>query len=132
MKRGIWKPKLDAFDGLTNLTAILSLGAGVDALLLDGRLKLSADLYGSFRATPRLKVAGALAVFRSIFVLAGVDDALNEPVYLPIAPGNATAPRTFDEVRYGRDYFVGTMLQFTDEDISILLRVYGALLVGLL
>jgi glyoxylate/hydroxypyruvate reductase A len=29
----IWKPRLDAFEGLTNLKAILSLGAGVDALL---------------------------------------------------------------------------------------------------
>lgn len=29
----IWKPKLDAFDGLDNLKAVLSLGAGVDALL---------------------------------------------------------------------------------------------------
>lgn len=29
----IWKPKLDAFDGLANLKAVLSLGAGVDALL---------------------------------------------------------------------------------------------------
>ena len=29
----VWKPKPDAFDGLDNLKAILSLGAGVDALL---------------------------------------------------------------------------------------------------
>ena len=29
----IWKPKPDAFEGLTNLKAVLSLGAGVDALL---------------------------------------------------------------------------------------------------
>ena len=29
----VWKPKPDAFDGLTGLQAILSLGAGVDALL---------------------------------------------------------------------------------------------------
>ncbi len=29
----IWKPKTNAFDGLTNLKAVLSLGAGVDALL---------------------------------------------------------------------------------------------------
>ena len=29
----VWKPKPDAFDGLTGLRAILSLGAGVDALL---------------------------------------------------------------------------------------------------
>jgi phospholipid/cholesterol/gamma-HCH transport system substrate-binding protein len=109
-----------------------TFGTGVDALLLDGRLKLSADLYGSFQTTPRLKIAGALAVFRSVYVLAGIDDALNEPGYLPIAPDNAGAPKTFGKVRFGRDYFVGTMLQFTDEDISILLRVYGALLVGLL
>jgi glyoxylate/hydroxypyruvate reductase A len=29
----VWKPKADAFDGLTRLKAVLSLGAGVDALL---------------------------------------------------------------------------------------------------
>jgi glyoxylate/hydroxypyruvate reductase A len=29
----VWKPKPAAFDGLTNLKAVLSLGAGVDALL---------------------------------------------------------------------------------------------------
>jgi len=29
----VWKPKPDAFEGLANLNAILSLGAGVDALL---------------------------------------------------------------------------------------------------
>ncbi|MFD2648427.1 2-hydroxyacid dehydrogenase [Devosia albogilva] len=29
----VWKPKPDAFEGLTSLKAILSLGAGVDALL---------------------------------------------------------------------------------------------------
>ncbi len=29
----VWKPKADAFDGLTGLKAVLSLGAGVDALM---------------------------------------------------------------------------------------------------
>ncbi len=29
----VWKPKADAFDGLDNLKAVLSLGAGVDALM---------------------------------------------------------------------------------------------------
>jgi glyoxylate/hydroxypyruvate reductase A len=29
----VWKPKANAFDGLVNLKAVLSLGAGVDALL---------------------------------------------------------------------------------------------------
>ncbi|HWA20115.1 MAG TPA: glyoxylate/hydroxypyruvate reductase A [Devosia sp.] len=34
----VWKPKADAFDGLTGLKAVLSLGAGVDALLKHTRL----------------------------------------------------------------------------------------------
>ena len=34
----VWKPKADAFDGLTRLKAVLSLGAGVDALLKHPRL----------------------------------------------------------------------------------------------
>jgi len=34
----VWKPKADAFDGLRNLKAVLSLGAGVDALLKHPRL----------------------------------------------------------------------------------------------
>lgn len=109
-----------------------TFGAGADALFMDGRLKISADIYGAFQATPRLKVAGALQVFRSVFILAGVDDALNKPGYLDIVSGKPGAPQVFDKVRYGRDYFVGTTLQFTDEDIAVLLRVYGALLLGLL
>lgn len=34
----VWKPKPDAFDGFDNLKAILSLGAGVDALLKHPKL----------------------------------------------------------------------------------------------
>jgi glyoxylate/hydroxypyruvate reductase A len=34
----VWKPMPDAFDGLTGLKAVLSLGAGVDALLTHSRL----------------------------------------------------------------------------------------------
>jgi glyoxylate/hydroxypyruvate reductase A len=34
----VWKPAPDAFDGLQNLKAVLSLGAGVDALLQHPRL----------------------------------------------------------------------------------------------
>ena len=34
----VWKPKAEAFDGLSGLKAILSLGAGVDALLKHPRL----------------------------------------------------------------------------------------------
>jgi glyoxylate/hydroxypyruvate reductase A len=34
----VWKPTPEAFDGLTGLKAVLSLGAGVDALLKHPRL----------------------------------------------------------------------------------------------
>src|SRR5689334_7175785 len=44
-----------------------TFGFGADALLSDGRLRFSADLFGSFERTPRLKVAASYAVLRSIF-----------------------------------------------------------------
>ncbi|HEX3758025.1 MAG TPA: MlaD family protein [Kofleriaceae bacterium] len=109
-----------------------TFGIGGDALMLDGALKLSADAYGSFTATPRIKVTGALKVFESVYVLGGVDDALNSPGYLNVLTGNAGAPKVLDKVRFGRDYFAGASLQFTDEDVAVLLRVYGALLVAAL
>ncbi len=109
-----------------------TFGFGGDALLAEGRLRFSADLFGSFQRTPRLKLAAAFAVLRSIFVVAGIDDALNAPGYLPIVTGNSPVPVDFGEVRYGRDYFVGVALRFDDADLSMLLRVYGAMLVGLL
>ncbi|HEY0193449.1 MAG TPA: MlaD family protein [Kofleriaceae bacterium] len=109
-------------------------GAGADLFLFDTRLKLSADIYGSFDPTPRLKLSGAFRIFRTIYAIAGVDDALNTPGYLPIITGNPSpgVPKVFDQVRYGRDYFLGATLSFTDADLSVLLRVYGALLVGLI
>jgi phospholipid/cholesterol/gamma-HCH transport system substrate-binding protein len=109
-----------------------TFGVGGDAWLFADRLRLSADVYGAFATTPRVKLASALAVFRAVYVMVGVDDALNRPGYLSIVTGAPGAPKTFDQVRYGRDYFAGAMLQFTDEDLSVLLRVYGAALAGLL
>ena len=38
--------------------------------------------------------------------------------------------QVLDHLRYGRDYFIGTSLQFTDEDLAVLLRVYCAILVA--
>jgi phospholipid/cholesterol/gamma-HCH transport system substrate-binding protein len=109
-----------------------TFGIGTDVLLARGRLKFSADLFGSFFRTPRLKVAAALAVFRSIYVIAGVDDVLNPSGELNIRSGNTPVPIYFNEVHFGRDYFVGAALHFDDADLATLLRVYGAVLVGLL
>ena len=72
-------------------------------------------------------------MFRSVYILAGVDDVLTAPSDLPIAPWPASqaVPVWFQSVHYGRDVFVGFNLTFTDADLATLLRVYGALLVGL-
>ncbi|MBA3453298.1 MAG: hypothetical protein H0T42_09425, partial [Deltaproteobacteria bacterium] len=110
-----------------------TFGAGVDAHMLSGRLKVSADVFGGFSRTPRLKLAAAFAVFRSIYVIAGIDDALNEPGYLSINKGlNQEVPDQLTEVRYGRDWFLGASLHFDDADLATLLRVYGAVLAGAL
>lgn len=106
-------------------------GIGVDALFFDGRLRLSSDLFGSFDRPPRLKVAGAFAVFRSIYILAGVDDVLNAPGELPIRTGNTPVPKVFETVKFGRDYFLGASLHFTDAELATILRFYGALIGGL-
>jgi phospholipid/cholesterol/gamma-HCH transport system substrate-binding protein len=109
-----------------------TFGFGADMLLRQGNLKFSADLYGSNTYTPRVKLAGAMAVFRSVYLIAGVDDVLNAPRNLQIRQANSETPVQFDEVRIGRDYFLGAELHFDDADLATLLRVYGALLVGLL
>ncbi len=109
-----------------------TIGIGSDILLNKGRLRFSADVFGAFVPTPRLKLAGAVAVFRSIYVLAGVDDALNSPGYLPVLTGNAAVPHVFENVRFGRDWFLGAALHFDDADLAALLRVYAALIVSAL
>jgi len=106
-------------------------GVGVDAAFGHGRLKLSLDaMESSFSRTPRIKLAAALEVFRSVYVLGGIDDALVEGGELPILP-SSEVPGTFQSLRYGRDYQVGFDFRFTDRDVSGLLRLYGAFLAGL-
>ncbi len=109
-----------------------TFGIGADVLLNNGKLRFESDLFGSYQHTPRLKLAASLAVFRSAYILAGVDDVLNPPGSLQIINGNTPVPQQFSTVRYGRDYFIGGVLHFDDADLTTLLRAYGALLVGLL
>ena len=105
-------------------------GIGADFILGENRLRLSADAFGSFTQVPRLKLAAALELIRGIYITAGVDDALNSPGYLPVETGNTDIPVEFNSVRYGRDYFLGATLQFTDADLATLIRVFGTLIVG--
>jgi hypothetical protein len=109
-----------------------TFGVGADLLLNRGKIRFSSDVFGSFQRTPRVKLAASLAVFRSIYVLAGVDDVLNDPGQLQIVTGNTAVPTQFNTLHYGRDYFLGATLHFDDADLATLIRVYGALIVGLI
>jgi phospholipid/cholesterol/gamma-HCH transport system substrate-binding protein len=101
-------------------------GIGVDfefPLSLTSRwfrtLELRADIF-DFRTNilPRLKVLAAIEFFKHLWIVGGVDDALNDR-----GPG-AGGPLT------GRDYFLGIQLTFNDEDLKALLTIGGAALVG--
>lgn len=106
-------------------------GAGVDADLAwwDRNLRLSADVFdATFDRFPRVRLSAAYEMFRHIYILGGVDELLNKPQNLPIVTGNSGVPTQFDTFRYGRDYFLGGMLKFNDEDLAALLAVGGSAL----
>lgn len=108
-------------------------GIGADAnLTLGGRaLRLSVDVFdATFDQLPRVKLAAALEVFRHVYVLGGVDELLNTPDTLPIVRGASDVPIQFDQLHFGRDYFLGAMLRFNDEDLAALLTVGGSALTG--
>jgi phospholipid/cholesterol/gamma-HCH transport system substrate-binding protein len=107
------------------------VGADADLVWFDRDLRLSMDVFdASFDQYPRVKLTAAYEVFRHIYVLGGVDELLNPPRNLPIVRGDSGVPIQFDTFRYGRDYFVGGMLRFNDEDLSALLAVGGSALGG--
>jgi len=109
-----------------------TFGIGADVLLRNGKLRFESDLFGSLSYTPRLKLAASAAVFRSLYILGGVDDALNAPGFLRIINGNTPVPQQFTTLRYGRNYFVGAALHFDDADLTGMIRVYGAMLAALI
>jgi phospholipid/cholesterol/gamma-HCH transport system substrate-binding protein len=109
-------------------------GVGLDAAFGQDRLMLSADVFGSaFTERPNLRASAALLVFRSVYLLAGVDHALSSRTSLPIVPWTGSdVPAKFSSISFGRSMFVGGMLRFTDEDLNVMLRFYGAMIAGLL
>jgi len=106
-------------------------GVGADGTWFDGKLKVSVDLFdATFDALPRLKVSAAYELFGFLYVLAGADELLNAPDTLDIQTIMDDVPIQFNEFTFGRDYFVGAMLTFNDEDLAALLTVGGAALAG--
>ena len=94
-------------------------GLGADFHFLRDRLEITTDVF-DFRGNvyPRLKLLAALELFKYLYFVGGVDDALN--------PRNIT-----DAGSSGRDYFLGAMLRFDDEDLRGLLLLGGSAISGL-
>lgn len=124
------------FDGALRMRAGIkesTFGLGTDVDMWNKRLRVSADLFDAqFSHVPRLKLAASIAIFKYIYIEAGVDDVLNPGKDLPIAawPAAQDVPRILDSLHYGRDYFIGATLNITDADLATMLRVYGALLLA--
>jgi phospholipid/cholesterol/gamma-HCH transport system substrate-binding protein len=76
-------------------------GAGLDLILLDDRFELQQDLFGFGEVVrPRWRVTLSYAFVKRLWLLGGVDDILSDD---------------------RRDYYVGLMLRFNDEDLKTLL-----------
>jgi hypothetical protein len=67
---------------------------------------------------PRVKLAAAFELMRGVYVLGGIDEALNAPDTLMVQTGAGDVPLQFEEYRFGRDVFVGGMIRFNDEDLA--------------
>jgi phospholipid/cholesterol/gamma-HCH transport system substrate-binding protein len=107
------------------------IGADTDLHWFDRELRFSIDAFdASFDTYPRIKLTAAFELFRHLYVLGGVDELLNKPNTLQIVKGNSDVPIQFDSLRFGRDYFLGGMLRFNDEDLAALLTVGGSAISG--
>ena len=60
--------------------------------------------------------------------LVWVDELINPPDTLSIITGTdpSGVPIQFNRFHFGRDYFLGAMLKFNDEDLAALLTVAGS------
>jgi phospholipid/cholesterol/gamma-HCH transport system substrate-binding protein len=75
-------------------------GVGLDLHLLHDRIELSTDIYRfGDDVYPRLKPMVAVEFLRHLFIIGGINDVLND----------------------SRDYFIGMMIRFNDEDLKTIL-----------
>jgi phospholipid/cholesterol/gamma-HCH transport system substrate-binding protein len=107
------------------------IGADADMYWFNRDLRFSADVFdASFDKYPRVKLTAAFELFRHLYVLGGVDELINKRQTLPIVTGDSSVPVQFGTFTYGRDYFMGAMLRFNDEDLAALLTVGGSAVAG--
>jgi phospholipid/cholesterol/gamma-HCH transport system substrate-binding protein len=103
------------------------VGVDFDQKWWNRNIKLSLDAFDTtFDQLPRVKAAMAVELFRFIYILGGIDEALNPPDELQIVTGNDDVPIQFEEFKFGRDFFLGGMIKFNDQDLAALLAVGGS------
>lgn len=87
-------------------------GFGVDLHLFRERFIFSVDVFDmQYNRFPRVQARGALAVYNHLYLIAGIDDVINDRGTL-VAAG-------------GFDWFMGAQLVFNDEDLKGLLLFGG-------
>ncbi len=93
-------------------------GFGFDIDLLKERLTFKVDAF-DFRTNiwPRLRIYSTVQFYRNMYVLAGVDDVINDR-----PPGGQGS--------FGRDFYVGGQIMFNDEDLKSILAVGGSAIGG--
>jgi phospholipid/cholesterol/gamma-HCH transport system substrate-binding protein len=88
-------------------------GLGIDFHLFDDQLELHTDVFAVGQQTfPRLRVRAAYEIIKRLWVVAGVDDVLNDTT--------SDTPQGS-----GRDFFFGAMLRFNDQDLKSILPFAG-------
>jgi phospholipid/cholesterol/gamma-HCH transport system substrate-binding protein len=108
------------------------VGADADVRWWGKGLALSVDVFdASFDQYPRVKLAAAFEFLRGVYVLGGIDDALNPSDTLMVQTGATDVPTQFEEYRFGRDAYVGAMIRFNDHDLAALLAIGGGALSGI-
>ena len=92
-------------------------GIGIDLHLWNDRINIQSDLFDfSSNIWPRYKLLASWEFFKRLYVVGGVDDIFND--------------RPLDGATGGRDYFLGAMLRFNDEDLKALLMFGGSAIGG--
>ncbi|NOY92718.1 MAG: MCE family protein [Deltaproteobacteria bacterium] len=85
-------------------------GLGVDLHVFEDRLELTTDVFDiGEQIFPRLRLRAAFEVVSRVWILGGVDDALND----------------------SNDFFLGLMLRFDDQDLKTILPFVGGISGGL-
>lgn len=80
-------------------------GVGMDLHFLRDRLEINADVFAfAEKQFPRFRTRVAYEIIGRLWLLGGIDDALNEA---------------------SRDFFLGGMLKFNDEDLKSILPLVG-------